>query len=153
MSPVSISQYRLDPEQPLGLAALEPCWHCGEERKLSKADKWPILITFSFEPRTPGREWLISGSRGECQQAFRQGVEPRSCLLCIMRRKKEKMFLHFIEFFKSEKSVVFFWHCLSLFLSELSGEPKSDLHSKSKGHPTVPGRFSLFEGRVFSVGL
>lgn len=42
---------------------------------------------------------------------------------------------------------------LSLSPSELSEESKSDLHSKSKGHPKVSGRFNMFEGRVFSGGF
>jgi len=36
-------------------------------------------------------------------------------------KKKGEMLLHFIKLFKSEKSVIFFWHCLSLSLSEPSG--------------------------------
>lgn len=151
-SPVSISRYRLDPEQPLGLTASEPHWHCGEERKLLKPDKQPSWMTFSFENSAPGGELLIAGSRAECQQAFSQEVESYSCLLCIKKIKKEKMLLHFMKVFKSEKNC----NCLvtlSLSPSELSEESKSDLHSKSKGHPKVSGRFNMFEGRVFSGGF
>lgn len=78
-------------------------------------------MTFSYEHRAAGRELLIAGRGGECQQAFRQEVKSRSCLLCIRERKKGKMFLHFIKLFKSEKSVIFFRHCLSLSPYELSG--------------------------------
>lgn len=68
----------------------EPRWHCGEEGKLSKPDKWLSWMTFFLEHRAPGRELLIAGSRAECQQPFRQEAESCSCLLCIRERKKGK---------------------------------------------------------------
>lgn len=133
-SPVSIPQYRLDPEQPLGLTASEPHWHCGEERKLSKPNKQPSWMTFSFENRAPGGELLIAGSRAECQQAFSQKVESHSCLLCIKKRKKEKNVITLYESLQKWKK------CnrlvtLSLSPSELSEESKSDLHSNQKAIP------------------
>lgn len=40
---------------------------------------------------------------------------------------------------------------LTLSVTELLEESKSDLHHKPKGHPKVTGRFHLIKGRVFSI--